>query len=872
MRMKRTLSIILAVTMLLSVLAIVPATSAGAADLSSGNVGITANYFGGALEYYKASGTGTRWKTEKTPSYTRAAKDANAGTIKLNGVIDEGEWGNNPYYISSKYAPNNGGKVQAKNKLFESPSGENTYFYYDVDSNKKPYKDSLEYTVYLLWDEDYLYVAAQTLDTDGHGNKNGGDSAWNGDALQFRVDSKGPNATAEAGNTYSAEGYIFPWSRSTRKNAAGAQETYSETPNFIFTYIASGKGYTECWDAARRYSPTVNDQGETVYNQSSVGSDGTHGKGIAYATVYPKITRNPDNPTECFTTYEIAVPWSLIDDAADFMAQAGLELGFSAALINGANGSTTMNSYLEWGSGICGNQIFYNPQTAGGSNCLTLSGTSYKDVAAHTHSFAAATCTEPETCACGYKRGFANGHVYKYSNVSLPSDAASGNITATCTVCNYTFSKELVNGEAKSTQSFTSADSTIHDKNFDSGYTSQWKYTNDAGESLPVYNADGTAKCAYDKYSFWQKEDGTVVYDPSTITFNSDEYVYTYAGSQREAYDKTGAVSKDFAVLNLDMDYAGTYYSGSSIEAGKVNFTLKTDVYFTGFRDSNPWGYLSGLYYWFGDDDGMGYLAGYFRLTDGTNYFGIVPKTYDTSDYAHASADFEQHAIVYTKVDEATLGLNQWNELVFAYDNSTQTALIYYNDALVAAATDYHFDYKSSDGYTVIRNFDMNVYLTNIDFGNFYLVKNYVQNSAAETKTVTVNGVAYGEYEVGEAVEVTVDKTFFYDASGMAERFTGWKYVTDVDGVTVAITDSTKSTVTFDMPAANVELTAIYALIGDADKSGRLTVADVNFIKRMLVGLVPTNSEADVDNDGRVSTADVNYIKKMIVGAYKPAS
>ena len=72
------------------------------------------------------------------------------------------------------------------------------------------------------------------------------------------------------------------------------------------------------------------------------------------------------------------------------------------------------------------------------------------------------------------------------------------------------------------------------------------------------------------------------------------------------------------------------------------------------------------------------------------------------------------------------------------------------------------------------------------------------------------------------------------------------------------------------MPESNVSLTNDYVIVGDADGNGRITVSDVNCLKKMLVGIFSINSAADVDGDGRVSVADVNCLKRLLVGTYLP--
>ena len=129
--------------------------------------------------------------------------------------------------------------------------------------------------------------------------------------------------------------------------------------------------------------------------------------------------------------------------------------------------------------------------------------------------------------------------------------------------------------------------------------------------------------------------------------------------------------------------------------------------------------------------------------------------------------------------------------------------------------------------------------------------------------TVTVNGTVLGTYAPGENVSITA--TAFKYVNGCGSRFNKW-----ISDVNVTFANRTSASTYFIMPESNVSLTNDYVIVGDADGNGRITVSDVNCLKKMLVGIFSINSAADVDGDGRVSVADVNCLKRLLVGTYLP--
>ena len=272
--MKKVLSLVLVAAMLVCGMAIVP--SATAATLDEHNVSAEAYYFGGEVKVKVAEGTLGSEKFTWHPEEVVRKGDSSKGSITLDGNIVDGDWGSPVARIRSEYAANNDGKEYGRNTSFDEPSAENTYYYYKTDpkTKKSLTPKGLNFDIYLMWDEDFLYVAAHVIDNDGYNAVNQGPDAWNNDAFQFRVDPQGPNSIVD-GSGYDAKGglfdYVSPWKGVEYNDKHGVlKETVS---NFVVSYVKS----TELYDASCRYNPE-----EIDYEFK----DGTKGTVIQYSGEY----------------------------------------------------------------------------------------------------------------------------------------------------------------------------------------------------------------------------------------------------------------------------------------------------------------------------------------------------------------------------------------------------------------------------------------------------------------------------------------------------------------------------------------------------------------------------------------------------------
>ena len=875
--MRKTISLVLVAAMLLTSLMFVP--TASAATLDEYNVQIDAQYFGGTLIYNEISGTnqfGFEWLGEET------IREGNAenGTLIIDGIIEEGEWTDKVYHIDSDYAPNSG-NAYGNNALFETPSAENTFYRWIKDGNNKSLApaDGLEYDVRFMWDEDYFYIAVSHDDTDGYINSSTSDATqdmdtnWNGDAIQFRLDPAGPNAVVGGkGYDASVDSYpydaelhgdedntpdcTYPWSCENTEYRGNYQKIRDTIGDFIFSYYTSG--YTDMCDGSKRYYPeeqtteteqddgTIKVETHTVYRSSAIYDELAYDEPEkkTYACAYP----HDINPHPAFTQdhvdYEIALPWAIVAD--DYAAVAGAELGFSMVRMNAQLGKGAFNSYLAWGSGITNYETTDMPQVCGGSNCLVLTDELAKDAVGCDHTFAEADCTTPEKCtACGYERGYVTGHKYAFSDQKLVTENEAGSIKAVCTVCSDTFVKTLDPQSAYTKYDFLENETNIADQGWrdSGGFCIQWEDLDENGsrytdETDPTgelrvkwWNKDGTAKNALDKESF--------------------------PGS---------------SVLDLrDDGQTGTYFDGNDVEASyseimEVNFTK---LPLTSEIDSDS-AYNTYFGQWFGGVNGISHLAGLIEV-EGQWFFAILPSTHQKPDSLETFYDV---ALSYTPATAEMISLNTWHEYIFVFDNDAETAMLIWDDQLVAAATDYHFPLGAGDrdSTPIFITHNAECFIKNIEVGTKTLAaaRTTWRGEAGdvvvpvEKYTVTINGEAQ-EYEAGAVIDL--EAAAFVNNGATYYRFDKW--VGDVDGIADVTAATAKVTVEADMT-----IEATYFIIGDVNGDGNLNAVDSNTLKRANVGSVSLGADdlrrGDIDFDGSVKATDLNLLKRMNTGSYVP--
>ncbi len=129
--------------------------------------------------------------------------------------------------------------------------------------------------------------------------------------------------------------------------------------------------------------------------------------------------------------------------------------------------------------------------------------------------------------------------------------------------------------------------------------------------------------------------------------------------------------------------------------------------------------------------------------------------------------------------------------------------------------------------------------------------------------TLTFNGTAY-QYKAGDTVELTAD--FYVDEDDLAHRFKYW------DGdVSVILCDIFSPYNTFVMPQCDLNLEAVYNIVGDATNDGEIDSRDMVFVRRALYDLADDPlMYADVTGDGEIDSRDIVAVRNIMYGRYIP--
>ena len=280
--------------------------------------------------------------------YVEAPYFESAPTI--DGIITEAEWGKRTVAVWSS----DSATVDEKQSYYAS------FFYWINAENGGGTDVVIEYDLWLRWTETKFYVGVKVRDYDGHSQKNSQGEAWNGDAIEFRVDPYGANVSGDL---------AYPWS-----------DHYS-IPYITAAYSELGGGFFECYDNA-------------IWSEKGLTKNDDPKWGAVDLAIAPAGSNYSDDTKAGYTTYELAIPWRYIfenenynsstDDTPVVLSKSewsprrnpygayGMELGMSLTVINAPEGSRSYTSVLEWGSGITTFQMNYAPQTLSGSNGVIL--------------------------------------------------------------------------------------------------------------------------------------------------------------------------------------------------------------------------------------------------------------------------------------------------------------------------------------------------------------------------------------------------------------------------------------------------------------------------------------------------------------------
>lgn len=858
--MKRFLSLFIAVVMVAS-MCVFYVPSASAATLDAHNVGLEIPYFSGTSKFQDLAGKAVAGKPSMSELFDEP-ETFKEGTgdkvLVLDGIIDEGEWGTPLLSINSENAAQMGTSIA---------SAENTYYWHVAETlTGTGYNPdyNLSFDMWMAWDEQYFYVAAVVDDYDGMYNKNSGENIWNGDTLQIRIDPDGPNSVVN-GKGYDASVNAYPWGSSVRggddpSNAGATELNAGKVLNLGASYCApsTNSGKPCFFDMAPRYNPhreaiTLEDDSvdryETTYEQHDARYDAEEENpfGSVLGAIRPIRTAVANASKRYVTTYEFAIPWTMMDgsmyeysydEATDtetvslkmtnYEPAAGDEFGMTVALLNAAmGGNGEYNSFLTWGSGICGAQMGTDDGTAGGSNSIVLVSDELGTTGCE-HTFEPATCVDPEICSkCGYKRLFSVGHDYECVINTELAHGQNGVITATCKTC----------GDVHVATAYSDAGHTkwTWSKALDDKQWSMYDYAYTDDEGSPVFNADGTSKTNIVNYN------GDIVYDLSD----------GLKGTYFQINDSISTHSYKYSVRLTGLNETNGGLSGDQLPS-----------------ESNH--YVNGFYNWFGGTQnngssivyGMNYAVGFFpeTMTSTKGKFMITEAIGGVID------NVDQKVLAETETID--LGTD-WHEFVYVFDDDSDTVWYYMDGELLLAAWNAGFDLGAgaSDAKDIIRVFYTSMMMKDLSIGDktAYLAE---RTPVAADGKVIIDGVEYGTYAEGTVVELPVPA--LRSDSGTFERF--YNYTSDSVEVTRSDYSSKNTTAngrtyTFTMPAGDVELTSEFVLVGDVDGDGLVGSRDVKQLKKVASSKAYVSDKleeaSDTQLDGVIGSKDIKTIKKI---------
>ena len=300
-------------------------------------------------------------------------------TLLAKGAIDRTVWGE-PTVVA---------KASEATGAWTAEANDNVLFAYDrtfEDLYKDDPKETplvysedgawskLSYRLWLAWDNDYFYIAAEIDDPDGYSLKTGSSSVWNGDCLQFELDPLGPNGVMKyAEFTYDYKTTCFDWWQYERP--------WYNANSVMNIGVGKIEGLKRNQYQVVNMAPT---ESGTIINDPKTKRD------IKLNIV--TCDENTVNPG--MTVIQLALPWKEVLDTAAYAGNinaenigAGYVLGMSASVLNGCKSERDgeWNSYLNWGSGVTGASMtktapwfaYVNP----GSNAVVLNANSALDTA-----------------------------------------------------------------------------------------------------------------------------------------------------------------------------------------------------------------------------------------------------------------------------------------------------------------------------------------------------------------------------------------------------------------------------------------------------------------------------------------------------------
>lgn len=375
--MKKTLSLLLVVVMLLSAAVIAVPTSAlaSASDIDY----VEALYF----------------EPGKRPT--------------IDGYISTEEWGTATLTVEASDAATKDDTSPYSTFLYWRTGGRDDY-------------TGIKYDLWLRWSEDYFYIGVKVNDPDGHSLKNGSTNTWDGDAVQTRIDKAGANAVVEGSDFTVTTAHPKPWSS-------------NDIPDFLFGYVEIAGGFSEAWENTSNKGMTKfsnNSLGAALCVVAPAGSNystdtqngiTTYEIGIPWVYIVLGEEQGTGANRQQITslTYTDYNPrrgknWNPAGGI-------GRELGMSLVVLDdGTNPDAKWDAYLAWGSGICEASQTEGAKAAVGSNSVTLSKTAVSQVAGYAtynpSSLLDATFNQSNIDAPNVFYDYLAGDIYKGTKVS----------------------------------------------------------------------------------------------------------------------------------------------------------------------------------------------------------------------------------------------------------------------------------------------------------------------------------------------------------------------------------------------------------------------------------------------------------------------
>ncbi len=317
--MRKSLSLALAVVMLLSAMIFTIPASAATITESAGTEGekVEAPYF------------------ESAPT--------------IDGIVSEAEWGEASVRVEAFYAASKDDSEPSSRFIFWRTGSFDDYTAWNYD-------------LWLRWDVNYFYIAVKVKDPDKHMNKNGAGNSWNGDAVQTRIDWNGRKP---------ASGGAKPWTNDSVPDllfaytqiAGGFTEAWDNTVNV-------NRGMTESSRNPLGVTKAVVAPAGSSYSADTQAGYTTYEIALPWAYIIPAATRN-EFTTLTRTQFKSGPSYR----GGNPQGGIGRSLGMSLTVLDGGlTESGKWDAFLAWGSGICGEHQNYGEITTG-SNAVVLTDT-----------------------------------------------------------------------------------------------------------------------------------------------------------------------------------------------------------------------------------------------------------------------------------------------------------------------------------------------------------------------------------------------------------------------------------------------------------------------------------------------------------------